>query len=129
MDEQGEWKTSAFSEFGSFAHVADQAWLDIINAERAKESSGSITYETFEILIDKLEKEWFELVSPVPFSGLTPLMSKIKRIPQPASHMPVEDSKCAICDDGEGENSNAIVFCDGCNLAVHQGQLIPDPSW
>ena len=43
-------------------HV-DQAWLDAINAERKKEQSGPISYEVFEIIVDKLEKEWFELVS------------------------------------------------------------------
>ena len=46
-----------------------------------------------------------------------------KDIPKPDMVMPSEDSTCAICDDSEGENTNAIVFCDGCNLAVHQGEL------
>lgn len=48
-------------------------------------------------------------------------MSQTKNIPKPDMALPSEDSTCAICDDAEGENSNAIVFCDGCNLAVHQG--------
>lgn len=51
-------------------------------------------------------------------------MIQSKRIPQPQQQLAPEDSKCSICDDGEGENSNAIVFCDGCNLAVHQGTYI-----
>nr|XP_019009832.1 NuA3 HAT complex component NTO1 [Kwoniella pini CBS 10737]OCF48613.1 NuA3 HAT complex component NTO1 [Kwoniella pini CBS 10737] len=96
----------------------DQEWLDAVNAERKKDQSGPISYEIFEILMDKLEKEWFNLS---------------KRIPQPTQHLPAEDSKCAVCDDGEGENSNAIVFCDGCNLAVHQDcygvPYIPEGQW
>jgi NuA3 HAT complex component NTO1 len=35
----------------------------VINAERKKEQSGPVSYEMFEIIMDKLEKEWFNLVS------------------------------------------------------------------
>lgn len=86
---------------------ADKMWLDARNAERKKDNIEAISYEAFEIIMDKLEKEWFDLQ---------------KHVPKPVSNMQVEDSKCAICDDGECEASNAIVFCDGCNLAVHQGK-------
>ncbi|KAI9464663.1 PHD-zinc-finger like domain-containing protein [Boletus coccyginus] len=98
----------------------DQEWLDAINVERKKDQINLVTYETFEIIMDRLEKEYFDLT---------------KNIPKSDYAMPSEDSTCAICDDSEGENSNAIVFCDGCNLAVHQVQdcygvpYIPEGQW
>ncbi|KAJ3994236.1 hypothetical protein F5050DRAFT_1800805 [Lentinula boryana] len=96
----------------------DKEWLDNLNAERRKEQMDKISYETFEIIMDRLEKEWFDLT---------------KNIPKADFAMPSEDSTCAICDDSEGENSNAIVFCDGCNLPVHQDcygvPYIPEGQW
>ncbi|KAL0068121.1 hypothetical protein AAF712_004781 [Marasmius tenuissimus] len=96
----------------------DKEWLDAMNAERKKDQLDKITYETFEVVMDRLEKEWFDLT---------------KNIPKPDFAMPSEDSTCAICDDSEGENANAIVFCDGCNLAVHQDcygvPYIPEGQW
>lgn len=41
----------------------DKEWIDALNAERKKEGSDAVSYETFEIIIDRLEKEWFDLVS------------------------------------------------------------------
>ncbi|KAF9583746.1 nuA3 HAT complex component nto1, partial [Lunasporangiospora selenospora] len=96
----------------------DEFWLREINAERRRQDLGEITSSTFEKIFDRLEKEWFDLT---------------KNIPKPTENLPPEDSACNICDDGECENSNAIVFCDGCNLAVHQDcygiPYIPEGQW
>ncbi|CAO3587655.1 unnamed protein product [Absidia cylindrospora] len=98
----------------------DDAWLQMLNVERKINRLGHVSCSFFENVIDKLEKEWFDLVKHIPKQvDSEPLLS--------------EDSACSICDDGECENSNAIVFCDGCNLAVHQDcygvPYIPEGQW
>ena len=42
----------------------DQEWLDALNKERRADQESTVSYEVFEIIIDRLEKEWFELVCP-----------------------------------------------------------------
>jgi hypothetical protein len=40
----------------------DMEWLDSVNAERKKEQGDRVSCETFEIIMDRLEKDWFDLV-------------------------------------------------------------------
>lgn len=86
----------------------DEYWLAMYNERRKIRDGDTITREIFEITLTKIEKEWTALEKRIP---------KVEKKDDAAA----EDAKCAICDDGECENTNAIVFCDGCNLAVHQG--------
>lgn len=41
----------------------DKEWVDALNQERRKHQYERVSYELFEVIMDKLEKEWFELVS------------------------------------------------------------------
>ncbi|KAG8557204.1 hypothetical protein GDO81_018364 [Engystomops pustulosus] len=95
----------------------DYIWLDIMNERRKTDGVNPIPQEIFEYLMDRLEKEsCFE--------------SHNKGDPNALID---EDAVCCICNDGECQNSNVILFCDMCNLAVHQEcygvPYIPEGQW
>ncbi|KAI9095222.1 hypothetical protein DFS34DRAFT_627114 [Phlyctochytrium arcticum] len=94
----------------------DMEWLTAMNEDRRQESLGMLGEDYFERVMDILEKEWFDLTKDIP-----------------TAREDEEDPVCAVCDDGECENANAIVFCDGCNIAVHQDcygiPYIPEGQW
>jgi NuA3 HAT complex component NTO1 len=117
----------------------DDKWLQEYNAERKSGNFEAITREVFEITITKIEKEWHALEKRIPKPNPKPPQTHRPRSssaaavngePQAGEE---QDSKCAICDDGDCENTNAIVFCDGCDLAVHQEcygvPFIPEGQW
>lgn len=117
----------------------DDMWLEQYNAQRKQNELEAITREVFEITMTKIEKEWHALERRIPKPNPKPPQT---HRPRSSSAVAVNgephggeepDSKCAICDDGDCENTNAIVFCDGCNLAVHQEcygvPFIPEGQW
>ncbi|KAH1572272.1 hypothetical protein KXW39_004139 [Aspergillus fumigatus] len=118
----------------------DEKWLEDYNAKRREEQLEPIKPAVFEITMTKIEKEWHTLEKRIPKPNPKPPQTQRPRSSSAAAvngetTAPGEeqDSKCAICDDGDCENSNAIVFCDGCDLAVHQEcygvPFIPEGQW
>jgi NuA3 HAT complex component NTO1 len=117
----------------------DDMWLETFNAERKANELETITREVFEITITKIEKEWHALEKRIPKPNPKPPQTHRPRSSSAAAVNgepqvgEEQDSKCAICDDGDCENTNAIVFCDGCDLAVHQEcygvPFIPEGQW
>jgi len=71
---------------------------------RKRENAGAVSQEMFELAMDRFEKEaHFQAQN----SGqIGPTID--------------DDAVCSICMDGECQNTNVILFCDMCNLAVHQ---------
>ncbi|KAL2103413.1 hypothetical protein ACEWY4_000281 [Coilia grayii] len=95
----------------------DMAWLEMVNDRRSSDGQTSVSADTFELLMDRLEKESF-----LESRSHAPSQSAID-----------EDAFCCVCLDDECLNSNVILFCDICNLAVHQEcygvPYIPEGQW
>ncbi|KAI8763989.1 bromodomain and PHD finger-containing protein 3-like isoform X1 [Biomphalaria glabrata] len=96
----------------------DHSWLELINDKRTSEGVAGVAQDTFELIMDRFEKEAF-FQSQHTGKEQGPSMD--------------DDAVCSICMDGECQNSNMILFCDMCNLAVHQEcygvPYIPEGQW
>uniref|UniRef100_A0A3B4A3E1 Uncharacterized protein n=1 Tax=Periophthalmus magnuspinnatus TaxID=409849 RepID=A0A3B4A3E1_9GOBI len=95
----------------------DYAWLDLMNEKRKSEGASHVSHNLFEFLMDRFEKE-----SHMATQGQSDHQSLVD-----------EDAVCCICMDGDGADSNVILFCDLCNIAVHQEcygvPYIPEGQW
>ncbi|XP_066866561.1 bromodomain-containing protein 1 isoform X4 [Kogia breviceps] len=95
----------------------DYAWLEIVNEKRRGDCVAAVSQSAFEFLMDRFEKA-----------------SHCEKQKQGEQQCLIdEDAVCCVCMDGECQNSNAILFCDLCNLAVHQEcygvPYIPEGQW
>ena len=118
----------------------DNLWLEAHNVHRKEDGVEAIKPAIFEITMTKIEKEWHALEKRIPKPNPKPPQTHRPRSSSAAAVNgetgvlgEEQDTKCAICDDGDCENTNAIVFCDGCDLAVHQEcygvPFIPEGQW
>ncbi|KAI7490957.1 hypothetical protein KC351_g281 [Hortaea werneckii] len=118
----------------------DVVWLEELNEQRRAEGVDAIKPAIFEITMTQIEKEYHALEKRIPkpqprhaqtHRPRSSSQAAVNGDPNPPSDEP--DSKCSICDDGDCENANAIIFCDGCDLAVHQEcygvPFIPEGQW
>ncbi|GAB7343947.1 hypothetical protein MBLNU457_1895t2 [Dothideomycetes sp. NU457] len=117
----------------------DERWLEAHNIQRKAEGVDPVKPSIFEITMTQIEREYYALEKRIPkpnprhATQTRPRSSSAAAVngePVPGDE---PDSKCAICDDGDCENANAIIFCDGCDLAVHQEcygvPFIPEGQW
>ncbi|VDK77332.1 unnamed protein product [Litomosoides sigmodontis] len=96
----------------------DMKWLTLVSKKLEKAGEGCLSVHSFEIAMDRLEKESFFQCS----KGDGNYKCLVD-----------QDAVCCVCNDGEGSNINQIIFCDMCNIAVHQDcygvPYVPEGQW
>lgn len=121
----------------------EQDLLYLEHRNGKSENTVKLKPEIFEILVSELENQWQKL--ELQMSSLANeeengvLSVNLDKTSHQYGHDDgivmgsLDDQKCAVCNESDCDNSNAIVFCDGCNIAVHQEcygvAFIPEGLW
>ncbi|KAL5110854.1 Protein Jade-1 [Taenia crassiceps] len=100
----------------------DHAWVATVNEERARLHQEKIQDWMLEDVLDAAEQICFvkSHLSALTDEGLKNLEYD-------------EDAKCDICQSYNGEDGNELVFCEKCNVCVHQACYgipnLPEGPW
>lgn len=99
----------------------DVAWLQIINEEFADMAMPLLDEITMERVMEEFEHCCHE--------NMTHAMETEEGLGIEYD----EDVVCDVCQSPDGEDNNEMVFCDKCNICVHQAcygiQKVPKGSW
>ncbi|XP_028250602.1 protein Jade-1 isoform X2 [Parambassis ranga] len=99
----------------------DVAWLQNINKEFAEMALPPLDEMTMERVMEEFEHCCHE--------NMTHAMETEEGLGIEYD----EDVVCDVCQSPDGEDNNEMVFCDKCNICVHQAcygiQKVPEGSW
>ncbi|XP_047467631.1 protein Jade-1 isoform X2 [Mugil cephalus] len=99
----------------------DVAWLQIINEEFAVMAMPPLDELTMERVMEEFERCCHD--------NMTHAMETEEGLGIEYD----EDVVCDVCQSPDGEDNNEMVFCDKCNICVHQAcygiQKVPKGSW
>ncbi|CAI4053753.1 Nto1p SKDI_16G2960 [Saccharomyces kudriavzevii IFO 1802] len=115
----------------------DELYLHYLNKTFFKDQ---MSHEVFEVLMTILETEWFHIEKHMPSTNDLIAKNNILSDCQNYELYGSDDGTglsmdqaCAVCLATDSDNSNTIVFCDGCDIAVHQECygiiFIPEGRW
>ncbi|TBU08196.1 bromodomain-containing protein [Hamiltosporidium magnivora] len=101
-------------DFSCIHYAADKSDVNFI-----KENIFNVNLDIFELIMDRLEKEWFFFQQN--------LVNKVYVPTEYAAHV------CNICGKSDSKVGNDTIFCDGCDICVHQEcyglPYIPEGTW
>ncbi|GFN91604.1 protein jade-1 [Plakobranchus ocellatus] len=99
----------------------DVQWLELVNQDREEMGLQLINEWNLERMIEALENQCYTKTNA------------LKKTEEGLGIEYDEDVACDVCRMLESEDTNEMVFCDGCDICVHQAcygiQTIPEGTW